>query len=141
MTEADEKLMAIITDKLSDISFRNRVLIKPLPEIMVTTEIEEPIYEVDENGEFVKGEDGFRVWKDTKKTEKTLPSDYRKGIILALPIGFKSDDFAGAKAGTTILYPTKAAIKFDQLKDSIFIDPMNIVAIFSEKITESTDKQ
>lgn len=132
MNKADEKLINIIKENLKGIGFRNRILVKPLKETMVTIETEEPVFKKDEKGDFIKDEKGFNVYEKTEKSKKTVPSDYRKGVVLKLPLGFKTEDFGGLMEGATILYPTKSALPFDHIKDSVFIDPYNIVAIYYE---------
>lgn len=131
MTEADEKLMGIINEKLG-FKLRRRVIIKPLEVTKITVEREVPIYLTDENGEYIKDENGIRRYEETEKITEEVESNYRKGIIIKMPYDLKQEelDVLGIKEGDVVMYHYTAGQPFDQVKDSIFMDPYNIIAIY-----------
>lgn len=129
MTEADEKLLNIIKEKIN-FKLRDRILVKPLAPIMLDMEIEKPIYKLDEDGKEMVDENGFKIYEDTEKVVENVQSQYSKGIIIKLPDNIDTEAFLGIKEGDTILYPTGSTINFDLIKDSVFLLPFNIVALY-----------
>lgn len=134
MTEADQKLMEIVDKKLN-FELRDRLLVKPLKPIMVTIKQDEPVFEENEDGSIKKDENNIPIYNTTKTVTKKVESAYRKGIILMAPFNLKTEDgtLDGMKKGDVILYPNSASISFDQLKDSVFVNPYNVVAICNEE--------
>ncbi len=134
MTATDEKLMSTVSSKLK-FRLRDRLLVKPLKPIMVTITQEVPVFDKDEKGEVVKDEHGIPTYSKTEKETKRVPSSYCKGFVLKVPYNLKDangNEQFDIKVGDTILYPTNNAIPFDQLKDSVFVSPYHVVAIYEE---------
>ena len=94
------------------------ILVKPLDPIKVTKEIVEQV----PTGK--KDENGFEEY-ETKTEVKEVPSDFSKGIIIAIPVDITTD----LKVGDIIVYPTKFAKDFDLFKDSQLVKPYDIVAV------------
>ena len=94
------------------------ILVKPLDTIKVTKEMVEQV----PTGE--RDEDGFEKY-ETKTEVKEVISDFRKGIILAMPIEWEGD----FKVGNLIVYPSKFAKDFDLFKDSQLVKPYDVVAL------------
>jgi hypothetical protein len=129
INEADQKLIEIIKNALKGFKLRNRVLIKPLPAIMVEVEREMPVFDKDEDGNFILDENGIKKYSKTEIIKEEVQSSYRKGIVLKLPFNINKEEF-GVEEGMTVLYPSQSGLNFDQIKDSVFIDPFNIVGIY-----------
>ena len=94
------------------------ILVKPLDPIKVTKEMVEQV----PTGK--KDENGFEEY-ETKTEVKEVPSDFSKGIIIAIPVDITTD----LKVGDIIVYPTKFAKDFDLFKDSQLVKPYDIVAV------------
>lgn len=113
--------------------FTDMFLVKPLDPIKVTKEFSKPVSEKpavkDENG--VEAVDYDKVETEVKEVD----SDYRKGIVLKMPISYTNamndEKFTPIKinVGDTVLFRERAGAYFDLLKDSRMIRYYDIVAI------------
>lgn len=95
------------------------ILIKPLEPIKFNKEVTEMV-PTDE-----KDEDGF-IKYETKTETKEVESEWREGIVLAIPTNMKDIEF---KAGDTVVYHGKFSKEFDLFKTSVLVKPYDIVAI------------
>ena len=100
-------------------SFLKDVLVKPMPVTMVMKTItsQVPTQEVDD--------DGIALY-DTKVEDTEVESNYREGIVLALP---ETGCDGTVKLGDKVVYAKRHAIDFDLFKDSQLIKFYDIVAI------------
>lgn len=118
------------------LEFTRDFLVKPLEPVMVKKEFDKPVAKdntpkADENG--IEAVDYDSVETEVKEVE----SDFRKGVVLKLPIEYiaqKSDEKYGnsvidIKIGDTVVYQNRAARWFDQLKDSQLIRLYDIMAV------------
>lgn len=129
----NKKLAESVSDYIKFETLRN-FLVKPLDPIMVKKEFSTPVPNdkkpvTDENG--IEATDYDKVTTEIKEVE----SDYRKGIVLKVPIDYqramKDDKYplTPINVGDTILYKESNARWFDQLKDAQIIDSYSIFAI------------
>lgn len=108
-------------------------LVKPMDPIMVKKEFSTPITEnapvKDENG--IEATDYEKVATEVKEVE----SDYRKGIVIKVPLEYQrmmnDEKFPATpiKVGNIVIYREKAGMWYDLLKDSVLIDSYSIIAI------------
>lgn len=118
------------------LEFTRDFLVKPLEPVMVKKEFDKPVAKdnapkTDENG--IEAVDYDSVETEVKEVE----SDFRKGVVLKLPIEYtaqKADEKYGnsvidIKIGDTVVYQNRAARWFDQLKDSQLIRLYDIMAV------------
>jgi phage pi2 protein 07 len=113
----EDKVLETVVNGLG-YRFEKDVLVKPLDPIMITVEEEEqiPTGEVDE--------EGYNKY-DVKKTTKEVESDFRKGVVLALPASYEGN----IRVGDTVVYPKKFTKDFDLFKDSQLVKAYDIVAV------------
>ena len=114
--------------------FTDQILVKPLDKIIVKKEVTEL-----PNNKPVKDSDGVEAVEGEPKTEvKEVESDYKRGIILKLPISYKitldRESEIGQytphyKVGDVIIYKHNNTTSFDLIKDSRLLKPYSIVAI------------
>ena len=110
--------------------FMDSYLVKPLDPIKVTKEFSKPV----SDKKPVKDENGVEaVDFDEVETEvKEVDSDYRKGIVLKVPLSMTLVDnshIVPVKVGDVVLFRERSASFFDLLKDSRMIKYYDIVAI------------
>lgn len=105
--------------------FRNQFLVKPLDPVMVNKEFSKPIPKAES-----KDEEGIEATDyDEVETEvKSVPSDYRKGIVIKVPAEYKSDNFE-IKVGSILIYRERSATWFDLCKDTQLVDMYSIIGI------------
>lgn len=111
----EDKVLDTVVEKLEYLFIKD-VLVKPLPVIMLSKVVDIPV----ETGE--KDENGFNKF-ETKEETKEVESDFRKGIVLAVPAGVEN-----ITVGDTIVFPSKFAKDFDLFKDSQLVKPYDIIA-------------
>ena len=93
-------------------------LIKPLDPIKVKKEFSNPVptnpSTKDANG--VEAQDFDKVETEVREVD----SDYRKGVIITLPLYYDDPNFNGIKLniGDIVLFRDTAGLRFDLLKDS-----------------------
>lgn len=70
-------------------------------------------------------DDGLDIndYQETTTEEIEVPSAFREGIVLKVPVGFE-----GVVIGDTIIYNGKFAVDFDLFKDSQLVKPYDVVA-------------
>lgn len=133
MDNNNTKIAESLSEKIN-FKFLRHFLVKPLDPIMIEKEFETPIPAnekpvVDENG--IEATD----FAEVKKEVKTVESDYRKGIVLKVPVEYNrqmNDEkypVPVINVGDTIVYKARYASGFDLLKDSQLISSFDIFAI------------
>lgn len=133
----DQSRLANDVSKKIPYEFVDQFLVKPLDKIMVKKEVTEL-----PNSKPVKDENGIEAVEGEPKTEvKEVESDYRKGIILKLPISYQltlnkesetGQYMAHYEIGDIIVYKTGTVTKFDLVKDSVLIKGYAITAIVKQ---------
>lgn len=119
--DKDKILLNQVIDKV-EYTFTRDILVKPLPEEFVEKEITEPVV----TGK--KDKDGIDVY-ETKTEVKKVPTNFKKGIVLAIPTGYEWQDKENhPEVGDLVAYPSKVAASFDLFKDSQLVNPYNVVA-------------
>lgn len=128
----DQKPLAEDISNKIKYEFLDYVLVKPLDPIMVEKEFSKPISndtpKKDENG--VEAVDFENVEKEIKQVE----SDYRKGIVLKMPLSMQKE-YDGKKPtldfgiGDVIVFRERSAGFFDLLKDSRLVRYYDVIAV------------
>lgn len=95
------------------------VLIKPLEPTIIKKEVTEAV------GTGEKDIDGYEKF-ETKTEVKEVESEWRTGIVLALPNDIKDNAF---KIGDTVVYNKKFAKDFDLFRDSVLVKVYDVIAI------------
>lgn len=121
----DQSVLANDISNKIEYEFRNQFLVKPLDPVMVNKEFSKPIAK-----ESRKDEEGIEATDyDEVETEvKSVPSDYRRGVVIKVPAEYKSDNFE-IKIGDIILYKDRTAQWFDLCKDTQLVDMYAIIGI------------
>jgi hypothetical protein len=102
-------------------------LVKPLDPIKVTKEFSKPVSTgtpvEDANG--VEAQDFDRVETEVKEVD----SDYRKGVVITLPLYYDDPNFNGIKlnVGDIVLFKDTVGLRFDLLKDSRLLRMYDLV--------------
>ena len=102
-------------------------LVKPLDPIKVTKEFSKPVSTgtpvEDANG--VEAQDFDRVETEVKEVD----SDYRKGVVITLPLYYDDPNFNGIKlnVGDIVLFNDTVGLRFDLLKDSRLLRMYDLV--------------
>lgn len=118
----EDKVLETVLEGLKYMPLKD-VLVKPLAPIKLKKEVTEAV------GTGEKDVDGYEKF-DTKTETKEVESEWREGIVLALP---NSEQMKEAyekdfKVGDTIVYNRKFAKEFDLFKDSILVKAYDIIA-------------
>ena len=108
-------------------SFFDHFLIKPLDPVKVKKEFSKPVT----NGVPTKDADGIEA-QDFDKVEtevKEVDSDYRKGVVITLPLYYDDPNFNGIKlnVGDIVLFKDTVGLRFDLLKDSRLLRMYDLV--------------
>ena len=111
-------------------------LVKPLEPIMVKKEFDKPVAKdntpkADENG--VEAVDYDNVETEVKEVE----SDYRKGVVLKVPVEYISqrnderfgDSMIDIKVGDIVVYKNKFGVWYDLLKDTQLVRVYDIIGV------------
>lgn len=107
--------------------FRNQFLVKPLDQVMVEKEFSKPVPKSE-----TTDEDGIEAtdYDEVEKEVKSVPSDYRKGVVLKIPYEFKNEESNNPiKIGDIIVYKEGAGRWFDLCKDTQLIDMYAVIGI------------
>ena len=102
-------------------------LVKPLDPIKVTKEFSKHVSTgtpvEDANG--VEAQDFDRVETEVKEVD----SDYRKGVVITLPLYYDDPNFNGIKlnVGDIVLFKDTVGLRFDLLKDSRLLRMYDLV--------------
>lgn len=130
MEDKDTQIMdqSVLANDISNkikIEFRNQFLVKPLDPVMVNKEFSKPIAKEER-----KDDEGIEaVDYDEVETEvKSVPSDYRKGVVIKVPAEYKADNFQ-INIGDIIIYKDRTAQWFDLCKDTQLVDMYAIIGI------------
>lgn len=113
----EDKVLETVVENMEYTPLKD-VLIKPLEPVMLEKEVTET---------FGTGEldvDGYEKF-DTKTEVKEVESEWRLGIVLAIPEGMTEQGF---KVGDTVVFGNKFAKEFDLFKDTMLVKPYDIVA-------------
>lgn len=118
----EDKVLETVLEGLKYIPLKD-VLIKPLPPIKLTKEVTEAV------GTGEKDVDGYEKF-DTKTETKEVESEWREGIVLALPNSEQMKEACEKdfKVGDTVVYNKKFAKEFDLFKDAMLVKPYDIIA-------------
>ena len=115
---SNEKLLEMVIEKLEYEPIKD-ILVKPLEPVMIEKEVNVPFKseELDEDGQPIM---------EMRKEMQQVPSIFRKGIVLALPID--SAYCKEIKVGDTIVFNGKFnSIEFDLFKDSMLVKPFDVL--------------
>ena len=107
--------------------FRNQFLVKPLDQVMVEKEFSKPVPKSE-----TTDEDGIEAtdYDEVEKEVKSVPSDYRKGVVLKIPYEFKNEESNNPiKIGDIIVYKEGTGRWFDLCKDTQLIDMYAVIGI------------
>lgn len=112
--------------------FLDFFLVKPLDPIKVTKEFSKPVANAPK-----KNEDGIEVQDyDEVETEvKEVDSDYRKGVVIKLPMYYLEPNDAEhpthrpIHVGDVVIFRDVAGLRFDLLKDSRLLRQYDILGI------------
>lgn len=120
----DQTVLAEDVSNKIKYEFIDFFLVKPLDPIKVKKEISTPVTD----GKVVEDKNGIKAEDfDGVKTEiKEVDSDYRKGVVIKLPIYYKEETI---KIGDIVLFRDRAGINFDLLKDSKLLRQYDILGI------------
>lgn len=121
---SDETLANIVSEGIK-YDFTKFILVKPLEVQLVMKPLTapQPTGELDENGEEIL---------EMAKTEVETESTFRRGVVLSIPAHIKENKLNGnidLKVGDIIIFPNKRSMDFDLFKDSVLVEPFDVVAI------------
>lgn len=121
---SDETLANIVSEGIK-YDFTRFILVKPLEVQLVMKPLTapQPTGELDENGEEIL---------EMVKTEVETESTFRRGAVLSIPANIKENKLNGnidLKVGDIIIFPNKRSMDFDLFKDSVLVEPFDVVAI------------
>ena len=121
----DQSVLANDISNKIEYEFRNQFLVKPLDPVMINKEFSKPIAK-----ENRKDEEGIEATDyDEVETEvKSVPSDYRRGVVIKVPAEYKADNFQ-VSIGDIIIYKDRTAQWFDLCKDTQLVDMYAIIGI------------
>ena len=125
----DQSVLAEDVSKMVPYEFTDTYLVKPLDPIKVKKEVPVPVVKEEK-----KDENGIEAQDfDEVKTEvKEFDSDFRKGIILKVPLSMQNTQDTHTykfNVGDTVVFRDRAGIHFDLVKDSKLIKYYDIVGI------------
>ena len=122
---SDEVLASAIDTKVG-MKFLKSILVKPLDPITVTKTLTVP----EDSGE--KDENGDPIMQMTIKNVDS-ESQFRKGVVISVPISIidRNADSISTElvAGKTIVYNHRRSIDFDLYKDSVLVDPFDVISV------------
>ncbi len=120
------ELAQSVADKIK-YNFFDFFLVKPLDPVKVKKEFSKPVSTgtpvEDANG--VEAQDFDRVETEVKEVD----SDYRKGVVITLPLYYDDPNFNGIKlnVGDIVLFKDTVGLRFDLLKDSRLLRMYDLV--------------
>lgn len=124
----DQHVLAEDVSKKIEFEFLDFFLVKPLDPVKVKKEF------LKDNSEKLMSKDANGVeavdYNEEDIEVREVDSDYRKGIVLKVPVSFYQDkNFNGViKVGDTVVFNERAGKPFDLLKDSRLVRYYDIVA-------------
>lgn len=113
----EDKVLETVLEDLKYVPLKD-VLVKPLAPIKLKKEVTEAV------GTGEKDVDGYEKF-DTKTETKEVESEWREGIVLAIPTEYIN---LGYEVGDTVVYNKKFAKEFDLFKDSVLVKSYDIIA-------------
>lgn len=118
----EDKVLETVLEGLKYVPLKD-VLIKPLAPIKLKKEVTEAV------GTGEKDVDGYEKF-DTKTETKEVESEWREGIVLALPNSEQMKEACEKdfKVGDIVVYNKKFAKEFDLFKDSMLVKAYDIIA-------------
>lgn len=119
----EDKVLETVVNGLTYLPL-NDILVKPLAPTMITKEVTEAV------GTGEKDLDGYEKF-DTKTEVKEVESDWREGVVLAMPDHM--NEHTNFVVGDVIVYNKKFAKEFDLFKDSVLVKLYDCVA---KKVTK-----
>ena len=127
------KLAESVAEKIN-YEFRNQFLVKPLDPVMVEKEFSKPI---PTNSQETTDENGIEATDyDEVATEiKSVPSDYRKGVVIKVPAEYKNfpaeykNTNFDINPGDIVIYREGAGRWFDLCKDTQLVEMYSIIGI------------
>lgn len=123
----DQSALAEDVSKKIKIEFRNQFLVKPLDPVMIEKEFSKPVPKAE-----TKDDNGIEAtdYDEVEKEIKSVPSDYRKGVVIKIPYEFKNNESANPiKIGDIIIYKEGTGRWFDLCKDTQLIDMYAIIGV------------
>lgn len=123
----DQSVLAESVAEKIPYEFRNQFLIKPLDPVMVEKEFSKPIPAKEQKG---VDEDGIEAtdYDDVETEIKSVPSDFRKGVVIKVPAEYKNTSFEIAP-GDTIIFYDRVSRWFDLCKDTQLVDMYNVIGV------------
>jgi hypothetical protein len=125
----DQSQLAEDVAKKIRYEFKDKFLVKPLDPVMVKKEFTK----LPENKQAVTDENDIEavdIAEDDVKTEiKEVEADYRKGVVITLPLYYDDPNFNGIKlnVGDIVLFKDTVGLRFDLLKDSRLLRMYDLV--------------
>ena len=114
ITEKEKKeqkeLLNTVLSKL-EYKFTKEALVKPLPDETVEKDIVKPV----DTGK--KDADGYTI-SDSETVKETVLTNFRKGILLAIPSSYEWQNDNHPEVGDIVVYSRRAGIDFDLFKNS-----------------------
>lgn len=134
-TVVDQSVLANDVSNKIKYEFLDKFLVKPLDPIKVKKEFSSPVSDKPAK----KDADGVEAvdYEEVKTEIKEVDSDYRKGIVLKVPMSHSNSlkDQSVAKytseikVGDVVIFRDRSSEFFDLIKDSRLVTYFNIVAI------------
>lgn len=129
----DQSVLAEDVANKINYDFLDSFLVKPLDPVKVKKEFSKPV----ENTKAQKdANDVEAVDYDEVTTEvKEVDSDYRKGIVLKVPMSYSTQlaedkyQLSKIKVGDVVVFRDRSCVYFDLIKDSRLVRYYEIVAI------------
>lgn len=123
IVSTDQTLAESLTNNIK-FNFVRYFLVKPLPLDKVEKEFSIPVA----SKEPIKDDCGIEAkdYDAVKKEIRTVDSDWRKGVVLKVPVEYNSK--MSIDVGDTIVYNARSGIFFDLYKDSQLVAAYDIVS-------------
>lgn len=127
----DQTVLAEDVSSKIKYEFLDFFLVKPLDPIKVKKEFSKPI----STGTPVKDANGIEAqdFDDVEVEVKEVDSDYRRGIILKLPIYYTNSDaiksYERMNIGDIVIFKDTSGLRFDLLKDSRLLRQYDILGV------------
>ncbi len=129
----DQSVLAQDVSEKIKYNFLDFFLIKPLDPIKVKKEFSKPV----STGTPVKDENGIEAqdFEDVETEVKEVDSDYRRGIVLKVPMYYNSEENKDStivkfvKIGDTVIFREAAGLRFDLLKNSRLLRQFDILGV------------
>lgn len=120
---SDDKVLAQSVSNSIKYDTKKDLLIKPLAPIMITKEVQVPIVK-DTVTDEESGLSDVQEYDEVETKVVEVESMFREGIVLKVPTSYENE----YEVGDRVVYPTRVSAPFDLVKDSVLVQPFNIVA-------------